>query len=79
MSTSATPVPIPIDCTDGFTEAFYGGPEAFLNPEVRAAQSAWQFADPAEAATCARARSSSAPSGWSSGCPDGVSPGRADP
>ena len=49
--TTAVPVPIPIDCTDGFTEAFYGRPEAFLNPEVRAAQSAWQFADPAEAAT----------------------------
>lgn len=48
---TATPVPIPIDCTDGFTEAFYGRPEAFLNPEVRAAQSAWQFADPVEAAT----------------------------
>ena len=32
--------------TDGFTEAFYGRPEAFLDPDVRAAQSAWQFADP---------------------------------
>lgn len=48
---TVTPVPIPIDCTDGFTEAFYGRPEAFLNPDVRASQSAWQFADPAEAAT----------------------------
>lgn len=47
---TVTPVPIPLDCTDGFTEAFYGRPEAFLNPDVRAAQSAWQFADPAEAA-----------------------------
>ncbi len=25
----------------------YGRPEAFLDPAVRAAQSAWQFADPA--------------------------------
>ncbi len=47
---TARAVPIPLDCTDGFTEAFYGRPEAFLNPDVRAAQSAWQFADPAEAA-----------------------------
>ena len=42
---SATPVPVPLDCTDGFTEAFYGRPEAFLDPRVRAAQSAWQFAE----------------------------------
>ncbi|MFT4108906.1 class I SAM-dependent methyltransferase [Propionicimonas sp.] len=45
-STTVTPVPIPLDCTDGFTEAFYGRPEAFLDPAVRAAQSAWHFADP---------------------------------
>lgn len=43
---SVAAVPIPIDCTDGFTEAFYGRPEALLDPGVRAAQSAWQFADP---------------------------------
>jgi hypothetical protein len=36
-------VPIPIDCADGFTEAFYARPEAFLDPEVRSAQSAWSF------------------------------------
>ncbi|MBE2317518.1 class I SAM-dependent methyltransferase [Solirubrobacter sp. CPCC 204708] len=35
-------VPIPLDCQDGFIEAFYGRPEAFLDPEVRAAQSAWE-------------------------------------
>jgi SAM-dependent methyltransferase len=34
-------VPIPIDCVDGFTEAFYARPEQFLDPGVRAAQSAW--------------------------------------
>jgi hypothetical protein len=39
-------VPIPIDCTDGFTEAFYGRPEHLLDPGVRAAQSAWGFVDP---------------------------------
>lgn len=39
------PVAIPLDCRDGFQEAFYGRPEAFLRPEVRAAQSAWGFID----------------------------------
>lgn len=38
-------VPIPIDCTDGFVEAFYARPERLLDPEVRAAQSAWAFVD----------------------------------
>jgi hypothetical protein len=41
------PVPIPLDCVDGFVEAYYARPEAFLDPEVRAAQSVWAFADPA--------------------------------
>ncbi len=36
-------VPIPIDCVDGFTEAFYARPEQFLDPAVRLAQSAWGF------------------------------------
>ncbi len=41
-----TPVPIPIDCTDGFTEAYYGRPELFLDSDVRASQSAWGFVTP---------------------------------
>ncbi len=41
--TEVLPVPVPFDCTDGFTEAFYGRPEAFLDPQVRQAQSAWTF------------------------------------
>lgn len=41
------PVPIPIDCTDGFTEAFYARPERLLDPNVRRAQSAWNFVDSA--------------------------------
>ena len=41
-------VPIPIDCVDGFTEAFYARPEAFLDPAVRSAQSAWSFISEAE-------------------------------
>lgn len=36
-------VPIPLNCVDGFQEAFYGRPEAFLSKEVRAAMSAWGF------------------------------------
>ncbi|MFN8295609.1 MAG: class I SAM-dependent methyltransferase [Chitinophagales bacterium] len=36
-------IPIPLDCVDGFQEAFYGRPEAFLEKEVRKAQSAWSF------------------------------------
>ncbi len=36
-------IPIPLDCVDGFQEAFYGRPEAFLQKEVRQSQSAWGF------------------------------------
>lgn len=36
-------IPIPIDCVDGFTEAYYARPEAFLDPAVRRSQSAWSF------------------------------------
>jgi hypothetical protein len=36
-------VPVPFDCVDGFQEAYYGRPEAFLDPVVRKAQSAWGF------------------------------------
>jgi len=36
-------IPIPLDCADGFQEAFYGRPEAFLKREVRQSQSAWGF------------------------------------
>lgn len=42
---TVTEVPVPIDCTDGFTEAFYARPQAFLDPAVRAGQSAWGFID----------------------------------
>jgi hypothetical protein len=43
---TSRPVPVPFDCTDGFTEAFYGRPEAFLDPAVRRSQSAWSFVPP---------------------------------
>ena len=36
-------IPIPIDCMDGFTEAYYARPELFLEPRVRRSQSAWSF------------------------------------
>jgi SAM-dependent methyltransferase len=38
---SVEQVPVPADCTDGFFEAYYARPEALLDPNVRAAQSAW--------------------------------------
>ena len=34
-------IPIPAGCSDGFLEAYYARPEAFLDPSVRAAQSIW--------------------------------------
>jgi SAM-dependent methyltransferase len=43
---TVTQVPIPIDCVDGFIEAFYARPEALLDPEVRRGQSAWAFVEP---------------------------------
>ncbi|MBS4196479.1 class I SAM-dependent methyltransferase [Lederbergia citri] len=36
-------IPIPFNCQDGFQEAFYGRPEAFLKKEIRESQSAWGF------------------------------------
>jgi hypothetical protein len=44
---TVTPIPVPIDCVDGFTEAYYGRPERFLDPAVRRSQSAWGFVDQA--------------------------------
>jgi SAM-dependent methyltransferase len=37
---------IPLDCLDGFLEAYYGRPEAFLDPAVRRSQSSWGFLEP---------------------------------
>ncbi|MGE0551696.1 MAG: class I SAM-dependent methyltransferase [Kofleriaceae bacterium] len=39
------PVPIPLDCTDRFNEAYYGRPELLLDPAARRACSAWSFVD----------------------------------
>lgn len=45
-----TNVPIPLDCADGFNEAYYGRPEMLLDPAARASCSAWSFVDPAVSA-----------------------------
>lgn len=39
--------PTPGDCVDGFFEAFWRRPEAFLDPAVRGAQSMWALLEPA--------------------------------
>ena len=49
-TSAVTDIPIPLDCLDGFGEAFYGRPEAMLDPAVRQAQSGWGFIDPDVAA-----------------------------
>jgi SAM-dependent methyltransferase len=54
-SVEVSAVPIPHDCVDGFAEAFYGRPEAFLDESVRRSQSAWGFVSPdVEEASVAR-------------------------
>lgn len=37
------PVPIPLDCSDGFNEAYYGRPERLLDEGARLSCSAWSF------------------------------------
>lgn len=36
-------VPVPLQCRDGFNEAYYGRPEAFLDEEARLACSSWSL------------------------------------
>jgi SAM-dependent methyltransferase len=38
-------VPVAKDCVDGFTEAYFARPEAFLKDATRRSQSAWGFVD----------------------------------
>ncbi|MEE1820355.1 class I SAM-dependent methyltransferase [Streptomyces sp. SP18ES09] len=40
---SVEAVPIPLDCTDAFNEAYYGRPEMLLDPAARQPCSAWSF------------------------------------
>ena len=35
--------PVPLDCVDGFNEAYYGRPEMLLDPAARLSCSAWSF------------------------------------
>jgi SAM-dependent methyltransferase len=39
-------VPIPLDCTDGINQAYYGRPELLLDAGARRANSAWSFVSP---------------------------------
>jgi SAM-dependent methyltransferase len=58
-------VPVPLDCTDGFTEAYYGRPERFLDEAVRRSQSAWGFVEPeAEARAVGRLADDLATGEW---------------
>lgn len=40
------PVAIPLDCRDGFNEAYYGRPEKLLDENARLACSGWSFVEP---------------------------------
>jgi SAM-dependent methyltransferase len=57
-------VPIPLDCVDGFTEAFHGRPEAFLDPSVRGSQSAWTFLEPGVEQRVVASLADDLASGW---------------
>lgn len=43
--TEVETIPVPLNCRDGFTEAYYGRPERFLNPDVTGAMSSWTLID----------------------------------
>jgi hypothetical protein len=43
---AAMPVPIPLDCTDGFNDAYFGRPERLLDRQARLACSSWGFVSP---------------------------------
>ncbi len=44
-----SPVPIPHDCTDGFLCAYWRRPNAYLDPQIRAAMSSfWKIGDVSE-------------------------------
>ncbi len=49
-ATQVFPVPVPLDCTDGFNDAYYGRPEMLLDPAARLACSSWGFVAPAAVA-----------------------------
>jgi SAM-dependent methyltransferase len=43
---SVESIPIPSDCSDGFVEAYWGRPEAFLDDGIRSAQATWKGLPP---------------------------------
>jgi len=58
-------VPIPLNCRDGFNEAYYGRPEMLLENRARRACSAWSFVDAEVAAGYVEAlRQSLADGSW---------------
>ncbi len=57
-------VPIPRDCADDFTEAFYGRPEMFLDPAVRRSSGWDQLAAEAAAAFEAKLRDDLRSGAW---------------
>lgn len=64
-SIDVRPLRIPLDCTDGFADVYYGRPEAMLDPAVRNAQSAWSFVDSdAEAGFARRLRADLDSGAW---------------
>ncbi|MDX6668501.1 MAG: hypothetical protein QOK04_1881, partial [Solirubrobacteraceae bacterium] len=44
---TASQVPVPRDCSDGFMAAFWGRPEAYLDPHIRTGTSPWHQLPPA--------------------------------
>lgn len=44
-NTRVETIPLPLLCRDGFTEAYYGRPERFLEPAVTGAMSSWTLID----------------------------------
>jgi hypothetical protein len=44
-NTVSAVVPIPLDCADGFNEAYFGRPEKLLDRAARRSCSAWSFVD----------------------------------
>ena len=59
------PVSIPLDCKDGFNEAYYGRPEMLLDDYARLSCSAWSFVDEATSkASIAHLAESLSDGGW---------------
>jgi hypothetical protein len=56
-------IPVPVDCIDGFIDAYYARPEALLDPAVRRSQSTWNFIDEAVVARFVNQLSSDLASG----------------